>query len=88
MQPEVLLMDEPCASLDPIATGEVEEVIRELTADTTIVLVTHNLQQAARVSDRSALLYQGRLVEQGDTRQMFQDPKEEVTQSYIRGRIG
>jgi phosphate transport system ATP-binding protein len=88
MQPEVLLMDEPCSALDPLATARVEDVIRELARDTTVLLVTHNLQQAARVSDRTAFLFQGKLVEYGPTDEVFRSPAHELTQQYISGRMG
>ncbi len=86
--PEVILMDEPCSSLDPIATARVEELINELKQNYTIVIVTHSMQQAARVSQRTAFFLLGDLVEFGDTAQIFTKPKDERTQSYITGRIG
>ena len=86
--PEVLLMDEPCSALDPIATQRVEELIFELKARYTIVIVTHNMQQAARVSDVTAFFYQGELVEFGPTDQMFTSPAREQTEAYITGRFG
>jgi phosphate transport system ATP-binding protein len=88
VHPEVVLMDEPCSALDPIATAKIEELIDELRADFTIVIVTHSMQQAARVSQKTAFFHLGVLVEQGDTEQMFTRPADERTQSYITGRIG
>ena len=88
MQPEVLLMDEPCSSLDPIATRHIEDLIDQLKTQYTVVLVTHNMQQAARVSDRTAFLYMGELVEVGDTSRMFTTPDNPRTQDYITGRFG
>ena len=87
-QPEVLLLDEPCSALDPIATQKVEELLYELKSELTIVIVTHNLQQAARVSDRTAFFYLGRLVEVGATQAMFTSPREERTEAYVTGRFG
>ena len=87
-QPEVLLMDEPCSALDPIATQRIEELIVELKKDYTIVIVTHNMQQAARVSDDAGFFYLGRLVEFGATQQLFTSPKDERTEAYITGRFG
>ena len=86
--PEVLLLDEPASALDPIATQKVEELIYELKRELTIVIVTHNLQQAARISDRTAFFYLGRLVEMGDTQRLFTSPREERTEAYITGRFG
>jgi phosphate transport system ATP-binding protein len=86
--PSVLLMDEPCSALDPIATQKVEELIFELKQDYTIVIVTHNMQQAARVAARTAFFEAGRLVEMGDTRQIFTAPRHERTEAYITGRFG
>ncbi len=87
-EPEVLLLDEPCSALDPIATQRVEELLWELKRDITILIVTHHLQQAARLSDRTAFLYQGRLVEHRATDQMFTAPREERTEAFITGRFG
>jgi phosphate transport system ATP-binding protein len=87
-QPEVLLLDEPCSALDPIATQRIEELLYELKAELTIVIVTHNLQQAARVSDRTAFFYLGRLAEVGATQTIFTSPREERTEAYITGRFG
>jgi phosphate transport system ATP-binding protein len=86
--PEVLLMDEPCSALDPRSTARVEELIRELEADYTIVIVTHNMQQAARVSDRTAFFYEGSLVELGDTDEIFTNPRNKQTEDYVSGRFG
>ena len=86
--PEVLLMDEPCSALDPIATAKIEELIGQLKNDYTVVIVTHNMQQAARVSDFTAFLYLGKLIEFGPTVDVFEKPKEHLTESYITGRFG
>ena len=88
VEPEVLLMDEPCSALDPIATLKIEELIYTLKEKSTIVIVTHNLQQAARVSDRTAFFWLGRLVEYGPTPDMFTKPREKLTEDYITGRFG
>jgi phosphate transport system ATP-binding protein len=88
IKPEVLLLDEPCSALDPISTGKIEELIVELKADYTVVIVTHNMQQAARVSDYTAYMYLGNLVEVGDTEQIFFKPKRQETEDYITGRFG
>jgi len=88
VEPEVLLMDEPCSALDPIATARVEELIRELRAQYTIVIVTHNMQQASRVSDKTAFFYVGELIEFGETAQIFSSPRERKTEDYITGRFG
>ena len=88
VDPEVLLMDEPCALLDPVATAKVEELLHELKRAYTIVIVTHNLQQAARVSDQTAFFYQGRLVEVGETESIFVNPGNHQTEAYISGRFG
>jgi phosphate transport system ATP-binding protein len=87
-EPEILLMDEPCSALDPKATQRIEELIIELKANYTIVIVTHNMQQAARVSDRTGFFYLGRLIEFGDTNQIFTAPRDERTEAYITGRFG
>jgi phosphate transport system ATP-binding protein len=84
-QPDVLLMDEPCSALDPIATLKIEELIHQLARDYTVIIVTHNMQQAVRVSDFTAFLHLGRLVEFSPTEQMFDQPKEKLTESYLRG---
>jgi phosphate transport system ATP-binding protein len=86
--PEVLLMDEPCSALDPIATAQVEELIDELRSQFSVVIVTHSMQQAARVSQRTAFFHLGSLVEYGETGQIFTSPKDPRTESYISGRIG
>ncbi len=86
--PEVLLMDEPCSALDPIATAKIEELIAQLKHDYTLIIVTHNMQQAARVADDTAFLYLGKLVEFGPTEDLFERPKERLTESYITGRFG
>ncbi len=86
--PEVLLLDEPCSALDPIATQKIEELLYELKSELTIVIVTHNLQQAARVSDQTAFFYLGRLVEVDATERIFTSPREERTEAYITGRFG
>ncbi len=88
VEPEVLLMDEPCSALDPVATARIEELIREVAMSLTVVIVTHNMQQAARVSTRTAFLYMGRLVEVGETASLFTRPKERLTEEYITGRFG
>ncbi|WP_334065831.1 phosphate ABC transporter ATP-binding protein PstB [Nereida ignava] len=87
-EPEVLLMDEPCSALDPIATAQVEELIDELRQSYSLVIVTHSMQQAARVSQRTAFFHLGNLVEFGDTSQIFTNPQDSRTESYITGRIG
>jgi phosphate transport system ATP-binding protein len=88
IKPEVLLLDEPCSALDPISTAKVEELIVELKADYTVVIVTHNMQQAARCSDYTAYMYLGDLIEFGDTKQMFFKPQRKETEDYITGRFG
>jgi phosphate transport system ATP-binding protein len=87
-EPEVLLMDEPCSALDPIATGKIEELIAELRGQYTVCIVTHNMQQASRVSDYTAFMYLGRLVEYGPTSAMFQIPHLKETEDYVTGRFG
>ena len=88
VNPEVILMDEPCSALDPKSTARVEELIGELRNDYTIIIVTHNMQQAARVSDFTAFLYEGCLVEYGVTKEMFIKPQKKQTEDYITGRFG
>jgi len=88
VEPEVVLMDEPCSALDPIATAKIEELISELKAKYTIVTVTHNMQQAGRISDYTAFFYIGRLIEFGPTTSIFTNPKERQTEDYITGRFG
>ena len=88
VRPEVILLDEPCSALDPISTAKIEELIEELKADYTIVIVTHNMQQAARVSEFTAFMYLGELIEFGDTQKIFTSPNDSRTQDYITGRFG
>jgi len=88
IEPEILLMDEPCSALDPIATAKVEELMQELKGRYTLVIVTHNMQQAARVSEYTAFLYLGRLIEFGETARLFVKPREKQTEDYITGRFG
>ena len=88
VEPEVLLMDEPCSALDPIATAKIEDLIFDLKAQYTVVIVTHNMQQAARVADKTAFLYLGKLIEVNRTRDLFERPAEELTEKYITGRFG
>ncbi len=88
VEPEVILFDEPCASLDPISTRKIEELILELRKEYTIVIVTHNMQQAARVSDCTAFMYLGELVEYGETEKVFTVPREKMTESYLSGKFG
>jgi phosphate transport system ATP-binding protein len=88
IRPEVLLLDEPCSALDPISTGRIEELITELKADYTVVIVTHNMQQAARCSDYTAYMYLGELIEFGETEKMFIKPARKETEDYITGRFG
>ncbi|MBU0755171.1 MAG: ATP-binding cassette domain-containing protein, partial [Planctomycetes bacterium] len=87
-EPEVLLMDEPCSALDPIATGKIEDLIYEIRGDYTILIVTHNMQQASRTSDYTAFLYLGRLIEYGATVDLFNKPRLKETEDYITGRFG
>ncbi|MCB2225512.1 MAG: phosphate ABC transporter ATP-binding protein [Desulfarculaceae bacterium] len=88
MEPEVLLMDEPTSALDPIATSRIEELVKELKVRYTVIIVTHNMQQAARVSDETAFFYMGKLVEMSDTESIFTRPQKEQTEHYITGRFG
>ena len=88
IKPEVLLLDEPCSALDPISTAKIEELIHELKSDYTVVIVTHNMQQAARVSDYTAYMYLGEMVEFGDTDRLFLKPQKQATEDYITGRFG
>jgi phosphate transport system ATP-binding protein len=88
IKPEVLLLDEPCSALDPISTGKIEELIAELKGDYTVVIVTHNMQQAARASDYTAYMYLGDLIEFGPTEQLFMQPQKKETEDYITGRFG
>jgi phosphate transport system ATP-binding protein len=86
--PDILLMDEPASALDPASTARVEDLIFELKSNYTIVIVTHNMQQAARVSDSTAFFFQGQLIEVGDTQQIFTNPQQKRTEDYITGRFG
>ncbi len=88
VEPEVLLMDEPCSALDPVATAKIEQLITSLKEYYTIVVVTHNMQQAARIADYTAFLYLGRLIEYSDTVRLFENPREELTERYITGKFG
>jgi phosphate transport system ATP-binding protein len=88
VEPQIILMDEPCSALDPISTAKIEELIHDLRAQYTIVIVTHNMQQAARVSDRTAFFYLGRLVEYDETRTIFMNPTNPQTEAYVSGRFG
>ena len=87
-EPDVILMDEPTSALDPIATDKIEELIHEIKRDYTVIIVTHNMQQAGRVSDRTAFLHMGRLIEEGPTEQIFTNPRHEMTERYVSGRFG
>jgi phosphate transport system ATP-binding protein len=88
INPDVILMDEPCSALDPIATSKIEDLINGLKKHYTVVIVTHNMQQAARVSDFTGFMYLGKLIEFGKTKQIFENPNEELTEKYITGRFG
>jgi phosphate transport system ATP-binding protein len=88
IEPEVILLDEPASALDPISTLKIEELINELKQDYTIIIVTHNMQQAARVSDYTAFMYMGNMVEYGDTDTLFTNPRKKQTEDYITGRYG
>ena len=88
IKPEVLLLDEPCSALDPISTAHIEELINELKLDYTVVIVTHNMQQAARVSDYTAYMYLGEMIEFGATDKLFTTPKQKATEDYITGKFG
>jgi phosphate transport system ATP-binding protein len=88
MQPEVLLMDEPTSDLDPIASSKIEELINGLTKELTVIIVTNNMQQAARVSGRAAFMYLGELVEYGPTLQIFKNRQKELTERYVSGKFG
>jgi phosphate transport system ATP-binding protein len=88
VEPEVILMDEPCSALDPVATAKIEELIQELRTQFSIVIVTHNMQQAARVSDRTAFFYLGKLIEYANTRDIFTNPSNPQTEAYVSGRFG
>lgn len=88
VEPEIILMDEPCSALDPIATAKIEELINNIKEKYTVVIVTHNMQQAARVSDFTAFLYLGQLIEYGETTGMFENPREQLTERYLTGKFG
>ena len=88
VEPEVILMDEPCSALDPIATAKIESLIRTLSQEYTVIIVTHNMQQASRVADYTTFLYLGKLVEFGQTKDVFENPKSEITEKYITGEFG
>ncbi len=88
VEPEVILMDEPCSALDPVATAKIEELIIKLKENYTVIVVTHNMQQAARISDLTGFLYLGRLIEYGPTQQIFSNPHNELTERYISGKFG
>jgi phosphate transport system ATP-binding protein len=88
MQPEILLMDEPTYALDPIASSKIEELVHRLKKNLTIITVTHNMQQAARVSDYTAFMYLGEVIEYGSTKQIFENPQKELTERYISGKFG
>jgi len=88
IKPEIILLDEPCSALDPIATAKIEDLLTDLKRDYTVVIVTHNMQQAARVSDKTAYFYMGELIEYGETEQIFERPFKELTERYITGRMG
>lgn len=88
IEPEIILMDEPCSALDPIATAKIEDLMTGLKKKYTVIIVTHNMQQAARVSDYTAYMYLGKLIEYGETEQIFENPRQELTENYITGRFG
>ncbi len=88
VEPDIVLMDEPCSALDPVATAKIEELIMKLKDDYTIIVVTHNMQQAARISDMTGFLYLGKLIEVGSTQQIFSNPQNELTERYISGKFG
>jgi len=88
VKPEIVLFDEPCSALDPIATAKIEDLLIDLKKDYTVVIVTHSMQQAARVADKTAFFYLGKLIEYGNTKRLFENPKEELTEQYITGRMG
>jgi len=88
VEPEVILMDEPCSALDPIATAKIEELMAQLKNSYTVIVVTHNMQQAARISDFTGFMYLGRLIEFGETTEIFQNPHNELTERYISGKFG
>lgn len=88
LRPEVILMDEPCSALDPLSTLKIEELITELKKDYTIVIVTHNMQQAQRIADKTVFMYLGEIIEQGNTKDLFENPKSEMTANYVKGQFG
>jgi phosphate transport system ATP-binding protein len=88
IKPEIILFDEPCSALDPIATAKIEDLLIDLKKDFTVVIVTHNMQQAARVADKTAFFYLGDLIEYGNTKQVFEKPEKDLTEQYITGRMG
>jgi phosphate transport system ATP-binding protein len=88
IDPEIILFDEPCSALDPIATAKIEDLLVDLKKDYTVVIVTHSMQQAARISDKTAFFYLGDMIEMGETKQIFERPREELTEQYITGRMG
>ena len=88
MQPEILLMDEPTSALDPLASSKIEDLVHKLKKDLTIIIVTHNMQQAARVADRAAFMYLGEMIEYGLTKQIFQNPGQELTERFVSGKFG
>jgi len=88
IRPEIILFDEPCSALDPIATSKIEDLLVDLKKDYTVVIVTHNMQQAARVADKTAYFYLGDLIEYGNTQQIFEKPEKKLTEQYITGRMG
>jgi phosphate transport system ATP-binding protein len=88
VDPEIILFDEPCSALDPIATSKIEDLLVDLKKDYTVVIVTHNMQQAARVADKTAFFYLGEMIEFGDTESIFEKPREKLTEQYITGRMG
>jgi len=88
MRPEIILMDEPTSALDPASTAKIEELMKTLKAETTVIIITHNVQQAARISDMTAFFYLGELIEYDDTRRIFESPRSPLTERYITGRFG
>jgi phosphate transport system ATP-binding protein len=88
IKPEIILFDEPCSALDPIATAKIEDLLVDLKKDYTVVIVTHNMQQAARVADKTAYFYLGELIEYGNTKSLFEKPEKQLTEQYITGRMG
>jgi phosphate transport system ATP-binding protein len=88
VEPEVILMDEPCSALDPTATAKIEELVTKLSQNYTVIIVTHNMQQASRVADYTAFMYLGKLIEYGETAELFETPKEDLTERYITGKFG